>query len=171
MNFSDSKKPKFLTGAPPPTRKITRPDGTIVTEKINPIHCKRKYVDPAGFVNEHSLSTGDTLRNRNAEYGVFIHNLLISKGFLPYDECPLATGRVPIAKGDKPCTGKFSDQQCCPHMEAIIAARKAQHTEHEADFARGMATNQDRMVAAFEEMMKQNAANQGKAGKDGLKFD
>lgn len=158
MNFSDPAKDrvKWLTGAPPPTRKIMQSDGTVTVEKLNPMRAKLKFVDVHGVVAEASLATGYAITSTNTDYAQMVKARILKDGGLPYAECPLATGRVPAAKGDKPCAGTFTDKQCCPHMEQIIAARKAKHAEHEAEFAAGMMTNADKQVAAFERMLKMN---------------
>jgi len=159
MNFSNpTKRVKWLNGAPPPTRKRMGPDGTVTVEKLNPMRDKRKVVDPAGFVHEVSLATAYGVHPAENQYKAQEWARLIGEGYLPYNECPVATGRIPAAKGDKACEGKFDDEHCCPHLQRVIDARKKQHTEHEQEFASSMSTNQDKMIAAFEGLLKSNAA-------------
>lgn len=149
MRFDNVQPVKVLTGKPP-TRKIKQPDGTILTEKLNPMRLKRKAVDKAGFVSEISLATGWQHTNPRSDYALSTWDEKLKRDWLPYNECPVANGLLPAAKGDKACTGKFSDEKCCPHMDVVIAARQKAHKAKQDEFAANMETNQDRMIKVLE---------------------
>ena len=140
MRFDAVQKPKML-GGPAPTRKIKQPDGTVLIEKLNPMRLKRKAVDVAGFISEISLANGWQQTNPRAEYATSTWDSKVRKGWLPYNECPIANGLLPAAKGDKACNEKFSDEKCCPHMDRVIIARQAAHAKKQEEFARSMSTN------------------------------
>ena len=149
MRFDAVQQPKVLTGKAP-TRQIKQPDGTVLVEKVNPMRLKRKAVDPAGFISEISLANGWQQTNPRSEYATSTWDGKLKRGWLPYNECPAANGLLPLAKGDKPCTGKFTDEECCPHMDKVIEARKAAHKKKQDEFANSMSTNQDRIIKLAE---------------------
>jgi hypothetical protein len=168
MRFDQAQRPKSLTGKAP-TRRITKSDGTVVVEKLNPMRLKRKAVDPAGWIVEVSLANGWQHITPRSEYAVTTWEGKTKKGWLPYNECPLANGMVPTAKGEKACTGKFTDEACCPHMEKIIRAREAVHRKKQDEFAAQMDTRQDRMVKLLEAQATA-ALNAAEANTDGKKL-
>lgn len=144
-------------GANPPSRKVALADGTVREEKLNPMKAKnthsRKMVDPDGNVVTISLATGYAVRQSDNHYGGPLLAAKLKAGFLCYDECPIATGRVPAGPKDKACAGTFSREKACEHIEAIIKARRAVKQKKEADIAKSYATNQDKMVRLFEQQL------------------
>jgi hypothetical protein len=149
MRFDAVQQPKVLTGKAP-TRKIKQPDGTVLIEKLNPMRLKRKAVDQSGFISEISLANGWQQTNPRSDYALSTWDEKLKRGWLPYNECPIANGMLPAAKGDKACTGKFTDDECCPHMDKVIKARQAAHAKKQEEFASSMSTNQDRMIKVLE---------------------
>lgn len=112
----------------PPTKKHVLPDGTIRTEKLCPIPLNRKMVDPDGNVVCVVLANGYSIRQMDA-YGTMILANKLAAGFIPYAECPIASGRIRDNRA-KPCAGsdgrgKFSEQECCEHINAIVTKRRA----------------------------------------------
>jgi hypothetical protein len=139
-----AKTPAKNIAANPPTRKHTNSDGLLVVEKLNPMQAKRRMVSPDGNVSEVSLATGYTIKMKGAGYGsaAFRGNPYgpqilaekIENGWLPFDECPHApgadaAGRIQLADGDKPCEGKSSAKECCPHIKRIATKRRAEHSK------------------------------------------
>lgn len=168
MDFSkNSQRTKFITGGAPPTKRHVNADGTITIEKLNPIPCKCKMVDPQGVVAEISLATGFGIRNPNNEYGAHIMAEKLRKGWLRYDECPLAAGRIPAGK-DKPCTSPPPKGECCAHLQRVIDARKAANTKTQEEVDRRYRTDQDRMLRLLEEQARQVRVERESDGK--LKF-
>src|SRR5687768_5172590 len=100
-----ARQPAKNISANPPTRKVMRPDGVMVTEKCTPIPFSRKMVDPQGGPCFVALANGFTIRGfKGNDYGVQIWEEKLKAGFLPFDECPVAKGHVRLA-GEKPCAG------------------------------------------------------------------
>lgn len=161
----------------PPKRKRMGPDGVVIEEKLNPMprHNKIKMVAPSGQVFELSVANGWAIKQPKAQR--YYHQILAEKtaaGFLVYAECPVATGRIPPGKGDdgKPDLGcrddrglplRATDDQCCPHMERVIAARKRAQEQRSAQFEQAFKSQESRKLEAFEAMarqlMAQNAVN------------
>lgn len=155
----NARQPAKNIGASPPTRKHMGPDGVPLVEKLNPIPFSRKVVSPDGDVVMLSLANGFTIRGfKGNDYGVQKWEEKLAAGFLPYDECPVATGRIP---GDSPCKGKFSNDECCPHMEKVMEARRAVHRKEQQERDRKSATNQDRMLSLLEKQAHLNIAPEG----------
>ena len=170
----NSRQPAKNIGAKAPTRKVTRADGVQVTEKVNPMRFKKKCVSPDGDVIELSLATGFTIVGfKGNDYGVQVWEEKQKAGFLPYDECPVATGRVPRGKED-PCLGsdglprKFSDEACCQHLAKVIEARRAEHRKTQLEYGKNFSTHQERMIqlleAQTERMAKAEVQPSGKKG-------
>lgn len=170
-NLSKGNPAKNI-GANPPTKNTPYADGVVREEKLNPIPFARKMVDLDGNVVTVSLATGFTIRGfKGNDYGVQVLEEKLAKGFIPYDECPIAKGHLPVASGskDKPCPGddgkgghwnargagpgNWSRDKCCEHVERVIRARRAAKQAKEAELAKQYATKQDRMIALLE---KQN---------------
>jgi len=154
-NLSERQRAKNI-GATPPERRWTDEDGVVRVEKLNPIPLNRKFVDPDGNVVRVSLANGYTIRGgpeqhwRDNPYGAHIWAEKLKAGFIVYAECPLAAGTVPTKKGEHPCEGEFDEDHCCPHVEAIIKRRRAEKQKKVAQIEASFASNQDRMVKAFE---------------------
>jgi len=132
------------------------PDGVPVKEKLSPIPYNRKVVDPAGNVVTLNLATGYTIRAKNNPYGIQIMAEKLKAGFLPYDECPVATGRIKPGPKQAACTETFSKEKCCPHLADVIKARQAAHKKKQDEFMQSFKTNNERMLEVFEEQMRQN---------------
>ena len=170
-NLSKGNPAKNI-GATPPVRTIPNSDGVAREEKLNPIPFSRKMVDPDGNVITLSLATGFTIRSfKSNDYGVQIMDEKLKKGFIPYDECPVAKGHLPVGDGkDKPCAGddgkgghwnsrgpgvgNWSRDKCCHHVEKVIKARRAVKQAKEAAIAKQFATRQDRMIDLLEQQNK-----------------
>lgn len=170
-NLSKGNPAKNI-GAAPPVKTINAEDGTVREEKLNPIPFARKMVDPDGNVVTVSLATGFTVRGFKAnDYGVQILDEKLKKGFLPYDECPIAKSHIKFdSKKDKPCeghdgrgghwnkhgpgAGNWSRDVCCEHVERAIKARRTKKLAREIQLAKQYATNQDRMIQLLEEQNK-----------------
>ena len=123
-------------------------------------------VDPAGNVVCVSLATGFTIRGnekngwRDNPYGAQVWLAKLQAGFLPYDECPLAPQSsvqmtVPetylVERNDKPCKGAFDREHACEHIEMAILARREIQRDHNDKFAKAFASNQDKMLDAFQQ--------------------
>ncbi len=137
----------------PPTRTHMDADGIRVTEKLNPMRVNRKMVHPDGDVVVISLATGwaiDRLGPKNP-YGLQIQEekLATKRGFLPFDECPVATGRVPAREGDEPCKGKFSDAKCCPHLDRIMQKRREAHRKQQESYRRSSMSPQAKIAESI----------------------
>jgi hypothetical protein len=146
-----AKQPAKNIAAQPPTKMHTLSSGITRVEKLNPIPLNRKLVDPDGNVVTMSLATGFTIRNANNDYGASKLREKMAKGFIPYDECPVAKGYVTIEKGDKACTGsdgrgKFSKDACCEHIEKIVNARREVARKREAKSKERFATQTERTI-------------------------
>jgi hypothetical protein len=154
-------------GDPSPTKIHTLSDGSVLEEKINPMPCHKKMVDPNGHVSQVSLATGYTIRGLGSHnpYGVAKLAEKIKKGWLPYDQCPVAMGYITAAKGEpalKPCKGRdgdgqFSREECCPHIEEAIKVRRAKYTKKQNQFKRQMASNTERMLEQLERQTEKMA--------------
>ncbi len=152
----NARHPLKNISASPPTRKVMRTDGVMVTEKRCPIPFNRKMVDPQGGPTTVDLANGFTVRSfKGNDYGVQKWEQKLKAGFLPFDECPVAKGYVKAAPGDVPCKGsdgrgQFSNDECCPHLTAIMLARKEEYRREQTEYGRNFATNQDRIIALME---------------------
>ena len=165
-----SRQPAKNIGAKPPARKFMGPDGLMVTEKLCPIPFAKKFIAPDGSAVTIPLANGFTIRGfKGNDYGVQIMEEKVEAGFLPYDECPLATKRVPRAQGETPCEGEFSDEKCCPHLEKIAANRQQAHRAQQQEYGKNFATNQDRLIKLMEAQAEKMAvAEKQSAGKRGI---
>jgi hypothetical protein len=142
-------------GDPQPVKKHVNADGLVVEEKINPMPCHKKMIDPNGHVSQVSLASGYTIRGLGTHnpYGVQALAEKLKGGWLPYDQCPVKEGYMKAGKGEKalkPCEGKFSRDECCPHIEQAIKARRAAYNKKQQAFKRQMQTNPDRMLELLE---------------------
>jgi len=150
QRFDRVTRPKPLTDGEPKHKWVMGPDGVRVKVKQNPNRLTRRMVGPSGKTYELSLSNGweiNSLDSENNKYGRPKLAEKLKQGHLPYDECPVASGRVPAAdKNDRPCVGKFDKDHCCPHIEKIMTARKAAHEAREREFAASMETQNDRIL-------------------------
>lgn len=161
-NFS-TRNPLKIMGNPP-TRKITRSDGVVITEKACPIPFNRKMVSPAGDVIRVALANGFTIRSfKGNDYGVQVLEAKLKAGFIPFNECPIAKGYIPVGS-ETACRGsdgrgQFTDEECCPHVTSIIKARRDEHRQKQLEYGRNFATNQDRLIA----LMEANAERDSKA--------
>lgn len=149
--------------AAPPTRKHMDEDGVIVTEKLNPMRVNRKMVHPDGDVVVISLATGWEIQRKAPGYGMsafrgnpYGAQLIVEKmeaGFLPFDECPLETKAIKPKQGEKPCTEKFSDEKCCPHLERVMQARRAAHRKQQEANRRSSMKSDERLLEFFKQGM------------------
>ncbi len=161
----NSRNPLKNISQNPPSRKIVGAGGVMITEKRCPIPFNRKMVSPAGDVITLALANGFTIRSfKGNDYGVQILEDKLKAGFIPFNECPVAKGRdigpteTAACKGSDG-RGQFSDDTCCPHVTAVILARKEAHRQAQTEYGRNFATNQDRLIA----LMEANAERDAKA--------
>ena len=143
----------------PPEREVTMPDGRVRTEKLNPMRCKAKMVDRDGNVVWVSLATGWSIEKIGPAnpYGMVMWQDKLKAGWIPYNKCPVAEGYIKGEKGDKPCEDKFSNDQCCPHVEAIIKARREDHRRKADRFNRKSETQMDRLIKSLSDAVDNNA--------------
>ncbi len=174
----NARQPAKNIAAGPPTRRTMGADGVMVTEKICPIPFGKKMLALDGSVVFLPLANGYTIRGfKGNDYGVQKLEEKLSVGFLPYDECPLATGRVPVAAGDTPCRDaegrpkKFSDAECCPHIKAIAKTRREHYHAEKLPMYRAQESSADRLIATMEAQMKlakETKSEVAVSGKKGL---
>lgn len=167
-----ARQPAKNIAAKPPARKYTNADGIVVTEKLCPIPFSKKFIAPDGSAVTIPMATGFTIRGwKGNDYGVQLMEEKLEQGFLPYDECPLATKRVERRQGDTPCDGAFSNEKCCPHLERIALARQEEHRKMQTEYGRNFSTQHDRMLrlleAQTEKLGKEERAASGKKGISG----
>jgi len=167
MNWSggQNNRIKVITGPGTPTKRIMMPDGTMRVEKLCPIPNNVKMVSPDGNVVCLPLANNWVDRSPNSEYAQLQLAIKTKAGFIRYDQCPIATGVLPPGKNDKACTGKFSRDECCPHVEKVIAARRAVKQKANAKFAASMETAQDKLIK-----LAAAQATAGAPAAKGLKF-
>ena len=152
----NATQPAKNISAKPPSRKVDRGDGVMVTEKLSPIPFSRKMVAPDGDVVAVALANGFTIRGfKGNDYGVQIWAEKLAAGFIPFDECPYAKGHLKRGDGDEPCKGgdglgKFTNDKCCPHVDKVIQARRAEHRAAQMEYDKNFHTQQDRLIAALE---------------------
>lgn len=152
----NARQPAKNIGAHPPSRKIMGASGVPITEKLSPLW-GMKLVAPDGDIATITLSSGFTIRGfKGNDHGVQKLDEKLKAGFLVFAECPVATGRVQGAADDKPCSDKFSDAKCCPHMDKIISERREVHRLAQIEYGKNFATQAERMIAIIE---KQAAAS------------
>lgn len=166
----NARQPAKNIGSKAPTRKIVGADGVMVTEKVCPIPFNRKFVALDGDVVTIPLANGFTVRGfKGNDYGVQVMEEKLKSGFLPYDECPLATKRVPRGPGETPCESDFTNEKCCPHLERVIKARRDDHRAKQLEYGKNFTTNHERMVALLEAQAERMAkAEVQVSGKKGL---
>ena len=140
MNFS-AKNPVWDVQKAAPTKRLMDDDGVVVEQKIpqNPNH--RIMLNPSGATVFLVLSNGPAIRGSN-QYGVQLLQEKINKGWLPWNECPIARGYV---KGDgKACAGKDGRgnlDEPCTHLLRIQDKRTESHEKREKEFDERMQTN------------------------------
>ncbi len=128
--FSKKTEAFRNAGKRAPTRTFFE-DGEEHVEKFSPYHGTKnaiKVVSPSGTVCSMPVASApnDNPPQING-HGMQKMHLKFKEGFLPYSECPIASGR--IKSNDKPCTKKYSDDEACPHLERIIAKRQENATK------------------------------------------
>ncbi len=137
-----AKQPAKNIAAAPPTKKVMNPDGVVTTMKVSPLW-GTKMVSPDGDVVHVTLSTGYTIRGfRNNPHAQQKLDEKLKAGFLPFAECPVATRRIP----GEPCTGQFSEEKCCPHMDSVIAERRKAYGATQTDYLKNFATQTDKLL-------------------------
>ncbi len=164
-----SRQPAKNIGCNPPTRTVTLSNGDTRIEKVSPIKNNAKMVDPDGNVVLVSLATGYAIRDKENGYGPQVFAEKLAKGFIPYDECPVAKGYVTLTKKDAACPGsdgkgKHSRERCCHHVDAIIQKRRAKKQALENKLKLQYATQMDRFVEALKEQSR-GSLNQPEAEK------
>lgn len=162
-----SKKPPItqVTSPNPPVKMTTLADGAVVKEKVAPQPYSRKFVTPSGTVAVIPMTTGHTIsEGPHNSYGIQKMAERKARGNLLYSECPYATGWLIRPDGVQPCKGthpsvtgafwrkhpkdgrRYIEDQCCEHMEAIIAERRKAHNAKQREFAEEW-IKQQRMTA------------------------
>lgn len=128
-----------------PKRNRKGKHGIPVTEKV-PAQPWRYAVKPSGHIIALSLTGAAADRNVNGAAAVNRRIRKDSAGFLWADECPIATGRMPMdlrRPGDKACTGYVNEEgrpvqgpkdQVCEHVRRLIEARTATHEKMTAEW-------------------------------------
>lgn len=163
------RKPALLHRTPP-TRDVMQPDGTVRVEKLSPIPYHRKMVDPDGNIVAVSLAPGRDFIpgvDQDNQYGVVTKLRKAPPKWLPFDECPRRKGYLPPssdAPEDRGCDGDDGQGrfglgkpgpngfrngdgvQCCPHLRAVIAARRAKKKIKNDGVNTKFAQNQDRVL-------------------------
>tara|TARA_Y100000817_G_C16564268_1_gene414575 strand:+ start:105 stop:620 length:516 start_codon:yes stop_codon:yes gene_type:complete len=159
MNFS-AKNPVWDVQKAAPTKRSMNDDGVVIEQKIpqNPNH--RIMLNPSGATVFLVLSNGPAIRGSN-QYGVQLLREKISKGWLPWNECPVARGYI---KGDgKACPGKDGRGNLdgpCVHLLRAQEKRAEAHKEREREFDERMQTN-DALTAQYMKMkIKQDMAQE-----------
>lgn len=117
-----------------PKREINV-DGVIRTERV-PAKPFRKFVNLAGNVIFLDLTEAAGQRSRT-DYSVKRVEKKLAAGFVPFDECPLATGRLPaslVKDGDEKCAEYVDENgfpiqipnrvKPCPHLQRLIDVRR-----------------------------------------------
>lgn len=164
----NARQPAKNISAGPPSRKIMGPNGVMITEKLSPLWGK-KMVAPDGDIVTVTLASGYTTRSlKNNDHGIQKLEEKLKAGFLMFAECPVATKR--IAKqgpDDKACDGEFSDNKCCPHLDKVIADRRAAHRQAQAEYGRSFETQTDRLLAHVQRQAEASVAERpgGSPGK------
>lgn len=154
----NARQPAKNIGGKAPARKIMGADGVMITEKLCPIPFNKKFVAPDGDIVVVPLANGFTIRGfKGNDYGVQIMEEKLKAGFLPYNECPLMTKRVPRKHGETPCEGEFSNEKCCPHLDAVMKARRDDHRIKQLEYGKNFSTNQERMIALLESQAERMA--------------
>lgn len=142
-----------------PKRKVTGPNGEVVTEKLCPIKPNRKMVDPAGNVVTLALANGYLPKGSNVNYAPLKTQEKLADGFLPYDECPVASGAVPPVKGEKPCPSEEARKRTthCPHLLRVIEARREAKRKKDEKYAERFKTQNDRILEYLQKEAKRAA--------------
>lgn len=153
--------------AAPPTRRVVDEDGIVTEGGVNPMQAKRKMVHPDGCIADISLATGWTTKLsspgyglasfNNNPYGALILTEKIAKGFLPFDECPIAKGYVPAKEGETGCTTAPPAGECCQHLLRIIKARRAVESKKQEGFRKQMMSSNDKIVEFARQQMAGSA--------------
>jgi hypothetical protein len=130
------------------------PDGTVRIEKLPPIDCNMKMVDPNGHVVRVVLANGQQIKKLgpNNPYGQLKLKEKLGKGFLPYKKCPYAQGGqlAGTEHEEKPCKGTFTEEKCCPHISRIIKARRADYVKARSRFTVKTEGQMERLLKALE---------------------
>jgi hypothetical protein len=164
MGSWSQKTPVATITRSPPERRAVLADGTVIREKIPAIPYARKMVTPSGNVVMVPLATGRTIGpGPGNPYGAQILPEKLRAGNLLYSECPYANGSLPPSREHAPCEGTSDERpgvfwkrhprnphalvedRCCPHVQAIIERRSAQHIERQREFAEQFKTSADRL--------------------------
>ncbi len=112
-------------------------DGVLRWER-RPRTLRWAVLDKAGNIRELPLNNGTAHTNPDNPYGLHIRREKISKGMLPLNECPLSRREYKIhmpaeLQQGTPCvSGGFSRTNPCPHMQALMEHRRAEHAKKEA---------------------------------------
>lgn len=140
-----------------PKKTHVGPDGVPVEQKLT-AKPWRPFISPAGNVYQLDLSPAAASRNVNGAHGIQRIQRKLNAGHIPADECPMATGRLPIGlrkEGDAPCDGYVTPegmpmqkggQAPCTHAKRIIDARVAAHRKKSADWDRVFKKDESRIL-------------------------
>lgn len=164
----NARQPAKNISASPPSRKVMGPSGVMVTEKLAPLWGV-KMVAPDGDVATVTFSTGFTIRGLKGsnEHGVQKHEDKLKAGFVPFAECPLILKRIPKLPGEQPCDGEFSDSKCCPHIERLIAERRAAHRTGQLEYGKNFESQTDRLLAHIQKQAQDSVAERPAASPSG----
>lgn len=184
MNFKTLKTGLDTTGGTPiwwcggSKRRVysrTVNEGGIRATEQLPNGPYRAFVTPAGHVINMSLTSGASNLQVNAAEAQGRVQRKLRAGFLPYEECPMATQRMPSdlieRKGgrvsDSPCkewidesgfSKPRSRHDCCPHLQRVIDYRRARHEELGEKHAERFKTNPEKMLEVLMQRELRDAA-------------
>jgi len=154
---------------PPPERTIKMPDGSVRTEKLPPISCNMKMVDPNGHVVRVVLANGDTIKKLgpNNPYGQLKLKEKLGKGFLPYKKCPYAQGGqlAGTEHDEKPCKDTFTEEKCCHHIAEIIKLRRVDYVKKSRRFSAKTESQMERVMRTIADKLSDSTAERQSDGK------
>jgi hypothetical protein len=129
-----------------PKRTRIGPDGIPVEEKLT-AKPWRPFVKPSGAIIQLDLTCAAADRNIHGANATKRLREKIKKGFLPADECPIVTGRMPsglrqpddgdgcpeyISPDGAPLT--LSNKPPCKHVLRVAAVREKAHKTKSAEW-------------------------------------
>lgn len=147
-----------------PKKRRTGPDGRVIVEKF-PQGPFRRMVNVGGDIIS-LMVTAAAAGSPTSAYAVRRVRSKLAKGFLPADECPLATHRMPKdlkRPGEEPCAEYFDqaglptrlpDRPPCPHVQRIIDVRQAAKAAEAKQFETAFMGEAQRQGAAQGEAMR-----------------
>jgi len=179
LDISSREAPIYWCDGKQPRRKslfVTTRTGVPVME-YTPQQPWKYYVKPSGNVVCLALTPSAADRNIRSAHTVQLLNRKEAAGWLPFNKCPIATGRMPrplMQPEDEPCESyvdrdgrpiEVTGQWCCKHVDRIIEARKEEYVFGNNEYGEAFKNSTDKLLELAAATIAKDIASNAKPKK------